>query len=76
MEIAEFIALMREQEAADDEEEYWLTHPVARFKRRLWSKIRGVDPRAAAIAVSRLSPALVCQITTTVAMPVLRFRLT
>lgn len=51
MEIAEFIALMREQEAADDEEEYWLTHPVARFKRRLWSKIRGVDPRATAIMV-------------------------
>lgn len=51
LEIAEFIALMREQEAADDEEEYWLTHPVARFRRKLWSKLRGVDVRAAAAAV-------------------------
>jgi hypothetical protein len=33
MEMAQFIALMRSQEAAGDEEVYWQTHPWQRFKR-------------------------------------------
>jgi len=37
-EMAQFIALMRVQEAAADEEMYWQTHPWSRFKmkRREW----------------------------------------
>lgn len=37
-EMAQFIALMRVQEAATDEEMYWQTHPWSRFKmkRREW----------------------------------------
>ena len=31
--MAQFIALMRAQEAAEDEEQYWDTHPYSRFKR-------------------------------------------
>lgn len=34
MEMAQFIALMRVQESAQDEEVYWQTHPWSRFKRR------------------------------------------
>lgn len=33
-EMAQFIALMRVQESAQDEEVYWQTHPWSRFKRR------------------------------------------
>eukprot|EP01041_Mallomonas_annulata_P002218 gene2218-4307_t len=32
-EMAHFIALMRAQEAAEDEIDYWQTHPLAKFKR-------------------------------------------
>ena len=37
-EMAQFIALMRAQEAAEDEEQYWDTHPYSRFKRnaKIW----------------------------------------
>jgi len=31
--LAQFIALMRAQEAAEDEEQYWDTHPWQRFKK-------------------------------------------
>ena len=31
--LAQFIALMRAQEAAEDEEQYWDTHPWSRFKK-------------------------------------------
>lgn len=50
MEMAQFIALMRVQESAQDEEVYWQTHPWSRFKRRQkdWmhaklEKLRGND---------------------------------
>ena len=49
--IADFIALMRQQEAADDENEYWLTHPISRIRHRLWSKLRRVDERELAAKV-------------------------
>ena len=31
--MAQFIALMRAQEATEDEEQYWDTHPWSRFKK-------------------------------------------
>ena len=40
-EMAQFIALMRVQEAQQDEEMYWQTHPWSRFKRdqnEWWNK--------------------------------------
>jgi hypothetical protein len=37
IEMAHFIALMRSQEAEDDEFIYWENHPWAKFKRRMGS---------------------------------------
>lgn len=48
-EMAHFIALMRSQEADDDEFIYWESHPWARFKRDWGNWAKGlVGSRAAA----------------------------
>lgn len=43
-EMAHFIALMRQQEAEDDEFIYWESHPWSKFKRdlRAWTEKVGV----------------------------------
>ena len=43
VELAEFIASIRAEEAAEEEEQYWRTHPFARWgrdARHLWDKVR------------------------------------
>ena len=56
--MAQFIALMRAQEAAEDEEQYWDTHPYSRFKRNakayIDSKFRK-DQASTLLGASRLT---------------------
>ena len=42
MEMAEFISMIRLEEAAGDEEEYWRTHSYARFKRTVKMFLAGL----------------------------------
>ena len=52
-EMAQFIALMRVQEAQQDEEIYWQTHPWSRFKRnrREWYVVPCVTTPEHGIAI-------------------------
>ena len=48
IEMAEFIAQMRQAEAAEEEEEYWRTHAWERYKRDMrawWKKKTGQETR-------------------------------
>ena len=43
IEMAEFIGQMRAREAQEEEEEYWRTHTLARWKRRVKNFFKRVD---------------------------------
>ena len=49
MEMAEFIAQIREEEAKQDEEEYWKTHTFARYKRDIKAFVRTLADSARSI---------------------------
>ena len=49
VEMAEFIAQIREEEAKQDEEEYWKTHTFARYKRDIKSFVRTLAESARSI---------------------------
>ena len=53
MEMAEFIAQIREEEAKQDEEEYWRTHTFARYKRDIKTFVRTVAESVRSIHFSR-----------------------
>ncbi|GMH66094.1 hypothetical protein TL16_g04355 [Triparma laevis f. inornata] len=51
MEMAEFIAQIREEEAKQDEEEYWKTHTFARYKRDVKAFVRTLAESVRSIQV-------------------------
>jgi hypothetical protein len=58
IELAEFIASIRSEEAQEEEEQFWRTHPFARWgrdARQLWEKVRhGEAQRKGVPAQSKL----------------------
>ena len=50
--MAQFIAQIREEEAKQDEEEYWRTHNIARYKRDLKAFVNTMVANAQAIQIS------------------------